>query len=185
MPSIVDSSGAEKPASSNRGRLRLSPKEVARFRGALMLAMDRRGWSLRQLGAIFGAAASTIADDLKAIPAEAATRFDKLAGGLTDALPTPEQMEAFVRSYARAKARKKKPRGRGRWGDGVASLSVRVPHRANPSPQSRRLAAEAAIDARCLEVLAGCRGDVPKAAKALGITPARVRAAVVRKLGES
>lgn len=170
MATFAKPSGAPVEAEPVR-RVRMSDLEVERLRAATILVMYERGWSLRALAKVFGVSSSTIFNDLRAIPPEAASRLRGLAGGFFGRLPNPDGLgPAKGRRQLRLAPQARRP----------VRLAVRVPFRENPSPEARRLAAEAAIDARCLEALERSGGRVGKAARELGVAPKRVRAALSR-----
>lgn len=174
MGTFADSGGAQTEG-SGAGRIRLGRTGSLRLRASLMLVLYEKGWSLRQLAGVFGVRSpSTIHADIRAIPPEAAERFKALAADMLGDIPNPDE---FNRGAAKPPPQPPEPRiARTRRPPMVLPWA-----RTHPSPEARRLAAEAAIDARCLEALERRRGGVREAAKALGITAARVRAAVVRK----
>jgi hypothetical protein len=138
-----------------------------RLQDVLMLAMDEAGYTLREIAAFFSMNSSTVHRRLRQIPEAVRRHFAPVVADLVKWFP--------------------KPPGKGRKGPRTVPGRRKVRRMRvdaissgrSATPEQRRLAAEAELDARCLEAVERY-GRIPDAARALGIQARRVKAAVER-----
>lgn len=167
--------GGKQAENPRDGRIILDEAGILRLRAISMLILSEKGWTLRAIGKVFNASPSMVGHVIKEIPAAAVEHYAPMARNLLGGLPGLEGLGRPVRK----KVRLRRPRGKIIPRSAPLTVPMLSPT-ASGGPEGRRLRAQAGIDACCTEAIERF-GSVARAAKALRITPARIKAALARE----